>query len=71
MNPLSRLAAWVTVAVGVLISVAPVSGNADPSGGVIVILGFGNDLVAFPVVVVALALVLVVAANRIQKRRCS
>lgn len=44
MNKLGRVAVLLTVALGVLVPLAPASAGADPIGGVIVIPGSGNDL---------------------------
>jgi hypothetical protein len=44
MNRLSRVAVMVTVALGVLVPVAPAPALADPIGGVIVIPGTGSNL---------------------------
>jgi hypothetical protein len=44
MNRLSRVAVLVTVALGVLVTVAPASALADPIGGMIVIPGTGTDV---------------------------
>jgi hypothetical protein len=44
MNRLSRVATLLTVALGVLIALAPAPARADSIGGVIVIPGSGNDL---------------------------
>lgn len=44
MNRLSRIAVMLSIALGVLIPVAPTSAQADPIGGLIVIPGSGSDL---------------------------
>ena len=44
MNRLSRIAVLLSIALGVLIPVAPTSAQADPIGGLIVIPGSGSDL---------------------------
>jgi hypothetical protein len=44
MNQLSRVAALLAVAMGVLVPLAPAPAHADPIGGVIVIPGAGSDL---------------------------
>jgi hypothetical protein len=64
MNRLARIAVLVTVALGMLIPVVPVSPGGGSIGAVAAIAGSGHDLV---VVMMTLILVAVAASHRLRK----
>lgn len=70
MQRVSSSAALALVS-GILLAGWVPPAQADAIGGMIVIPGSGNDLVAIPLVVATLTLVAVAVANPMRKRRFS